>query len=92
VFDWGIHSWKIPSKKTCHLLGTIVPPLLIKIIRNNAKKAVKPIHINKDECVKDMSRDPINRGINGINSNCSSGLEINIIVILFSTPPINSYK
>ena len=84
-FDKDIHNWKIPSRNTCHLLGTIVPPLFISIIRNNAKKAVKPIHINNDECVKEISKEPKNKGINGINSNCSNGLEI--IIFYFYGPP-----
>jgi hypothetical protein len=54
---------------------------LIKIIRNKDKKAVIPIHIKKVDWVKEISKDPIDNGIKGINSNCSNGLEI--IKVLF---------
>ena len=71
-----IAKLKIPSRKTCHLLGTTVPPLLIRIILNSARKVIKPIDINRLDCVNDTSSDPRNKGTNGINSNCSNGLVI----------------
>ena len=43
-----------------------------------------------------MSKDPIDSGIKGINSNCSNGLEIIKVLfkklLLSSTPPVNNYK
>jgi len=74
--DRDIHKLKIPSINTCHLLGTTVPPPLIRIILNKDKKATIPIHIKNVECVIEISIDPKDKGTKGINSNCSNGLEI----------------
>jgi hypothetical protein len=62
---------------------------LIKIIRNKDKKATNPIHINREECVKEISKDPRDSGINGISSNCSNGLEIieNYMNLKYYAPP-----
>jgi hypothetical protein len=43
--------------------------------------------MNNEECVKEISREPINKGISGINSNCSNGLEIIILYFIFYGPP-----